>query len=75
MEFRRAAASGEAGGVPRVGLLGRGGRKADGAAIGVRRGLAVDRLRHREHAGLGEVEDAVAVDLAGRTSSVPSNAS
>ena len=61
--FAGRAAIGEAGRVPGIGLLGRIGRKADGAAIGVCRRLAVDRLRHREHAGLGEVENAVAVDL------------
>src|SRR5439155_14399750 len=60
--FAGLAAIGEAGRVPGVSLLGRVRRKADGAAIGVRRGLAVDRLRHRKYTGLGEVENSVAVD-------------
>src|SRR5665213_4382559 len=56
------AAIGEAGRLPGVGLRGRIAGETDGAAVADGRGLAVDRLRHREHAGLGAVEDAVAVD-------------
>src|SRR3954451_10923435 len=55
--FASGAAIGETGRMPGVGLLGRVGRKTDGAAVGVCRRLAVDRLRHGEHAGLGEIED------------------
>src|ERR1700709_1474324 len=61
----RLCAVGDAGGVPGIGLLGRSGGKADGAAIGKGRRLAVDRLRHRKRSGFGEVENAVAVDLGG----------
>src|SRR5215207_4122308 len=61
--FAGLAAIGDTSRVPRVGLLGRFGRKADGAAVRERCRLAVDRLRYREHAGLGEVENTVAVDL------------
>src|SRR2546421_7025028 len=60
--FASGAAMGEARRVPGVGLLGGFSRKPNGAAVRRRRRLAVDRLRHREHAGLGEVENAVAVD-------------
>src|SRR4051812_11776980 len=56
------AAMGEAGGVERIGLGLRCRRKSDGAAIGTAGGLAVDRLAHREGAGLGAPENAVAVD-------------
>src|SRR6266446_690591 len=61
--FAGRAAIGEARCVPGVSLFGRTRRKADGAAVGMCRRLAVDRLRHREHAGLGEVENAVAIHL------------
>src|SRR4051812_10290290 len=60
--FARDAAGGDAGRMPCIDLLRRVGGKADGAAIRARRRLAIDRLRHREHAGLGDVEDAMAVD-------------
>src|SRR6187399_2960465 len=60
--FASRGAIGDACRVPGVGLLGRFGCKTDGAAVGVCGRLAVDRLRHREHAGLGAVENAVAVD-------------
>src|SRR3977135_424415 len=50
----------------RVGRLDRACGKSDGAAIGRRRGLAVDRFRHRKSAGLGPVENAVTVDPPGR---------
>ena len=53
---------GDTGRVKRVGRLGRIGGKADGAAIGWRRRLAVDRFRHREGPGLGSIENAMAVD-------------
>src|SRR4029453_2287070 len=45
-------AVGETGGGEGVGFGLRRRRKADGAAIGKRRGLAVDRLGHRESPGL-----------------------
>src|SRR5437667_11742504 len=60
--FAGLSAIGDAGRVPGVGLFGRLRRKADGAAIRRRRRLAIDWFRHREHAGLGEVENTVAVD-------------
>src|SRR3954451_7482979 len=60
--FARNAAGGDAGRMPCIDLFRRVGGKADGAAIRRRRRFAVDRLRHREHAGLGDVEDAMAVD-------------
>src|SRR5882757_6023770 len=60
--FAGLAAMGDAGRVKRVGLFGRIGGKTDGAAIGMRRGLAVDRLRHREGPGLGPVENTIAVE-------------
>src|SRR5438128_11914238 len=60
--FAGLSAIGDAGRVPGVGLLGRVRRKTDGAAIRRRRRLAVDRLRHREHAGLGEIENTVTID-------------
>jgi hypothetical protein len=60
--FAGPAAERDAGRVPGVGLFGRFGGKADGAAIGRGRRLTVDRFRHREYAGLGPVENAMAVD-------------
>src|SRR4051795_1730868 len=60
--FAVLAAVGDARRMPGIGLFGRVGRKTDGAAIGVCRRLAVDRLRHREHASLGEIENTVTVD-------------
>src|SRR4051794_864262 len=60
--FAGNAAGGDAGRMPCVDLLRRVGGKADGAAIRRRRRFAVDRLCDREHAGLGDVEDAMAVD-------------
>src|SRR4051794_394373 len=60
--FAGLAAMRDAGGVKRVGGFRRIGGKADGAAIGKGRRLAVDRLRHREGAGLAPVENAMAVD-------------
>src|SRR5216683_5365078 len=59
--FAGFSAIGDASRVKRVSLLGRTGGKADGAAIGRGRRLAIDRLRHRENAGRGSVENAVAV--------------
>src|SRR3981189_3245479 len=56
-------AMGDTGHMPGVSLLGGSGGKADGAAIGAGRRLAVDRLRHRKRAGFGEVENTVAIDL------------
>src|SRR4051812_19646238 len=56
------------GGMKRVGGFRRFGGKADGAAIGKGRGLAVDRQRHREGAGLAAIENAMAVDPARRNS-------
>src|SRR5260221_8078985 len=56
---------GDAGRMPGVGLLGGSGGKADGAAVRKRRRLAVDRLRYRKRAGLGEIENTMAVDLGG----------
>src|SRR5215831_18114782 len=46
------AAVGDAGVVERLDLLGAGAREADGAAIGMTRRLAVDRLGDAERAGL-----------------------
>src|SRR5215831_18840420 len=55
--FAGGGAVGEACRMPSIRLFRRVGEEADGAAIGGGRGLAVDRLRHREGAGLGEVEN------------------
>src|SRR3954453_13301259 len=60
--FAGNAAGSDASRMPCIDLLRRVGGKADGAAIRWRRRLAVDRLRDREYAGLGDVEDAMAVD-------------
>ena len=46
--FASRPAIGDTGGMPRIGLLGRIAGKADGAAIGVGRGFAIDRLRASE---------------------------
>src|ERR1700733_15058843 len=51
--------------VKRVGGFRRIRGKADGAAIGVARRLAVDRQCHREGAGLGSIENAMVVDPSG----------
>src|SRR6266702_5942282 len=59
------ATAGEAGRMPRIDLFRRIAGKADGAAIGRRCSLAVDRLRNGEHASLGDVEDAIAIDPGG----------
>src|SRR5258705_3076450 len=60
--FASRCAMGDTGRMPRVGLLGGSGGKADGAAIGAGRPLARGRLRHRKRAGFGEVENTVALD-------------
>src|SRR3954452_4174703 len=60
--FAGNAAGSDAGRMPCIDLLRRVGGKADGAAIRRRRRFAVDRLCDREHAGLGDVKDAMAVD-------------
>src|SRR5262249_46083976 len=52
------AAVGDAGVVERLDLLGTGAGEADGAAVGVRRRLAVDRLGDAERAGLRAVPNA-----------------
>src|SRR5215472_15703294 len=52
------AAVGDAGVVESLGQLGAGARKADGAAISVRRRLAIDRLGDAEHAALRAIKDA-----------------
>src|SRR5437763_6845128 len=44
--------------VESLGELGGGAREADGAAVGVRRHIAVDRRGDAEHASLRAVEDA-----------------
>jgi len=59
----RGAAIGDAGGVPGIGDFRRRRGKADGAAIGVAGGLAVDRRRNGEDAGRRHVEDAALVVL------------
>src|ERR1700676_2133235 len=59
--FAGFAAMGEAGGVERLGRLGRVGGKTDGAAIGKGCRLAIDRLRYREGPGLWGGENAVTV--------------
>src|ERR1035437_7302145 len=60
------AAIGDAGRMPRVGLLGGARGKTDRAAIGRGRRLAIDRLRHRENASFGHIENAMAVYPPGR---------
>src|SRR6185312_6937210 len=52
------AAIGHARIVERLDQLGAGATEADGAAIGARRRIAIDRLGDAEHAGLCAVEDA-----------------
>src|SRR5579862_4622429 len=52
------AAIGDAGVVESSHLFRVGAREADGAAIGVRRRLAVDRVGDAEHSGLGAIKDA-----------------
>src|ERR1700732_2391050 len=52
------AAVSDAGVVESLGLLGVGTREADGAAIGMRRRLAIDRLGDAEYARLRAIEDA-----------------
>src|SRR5215467_481971 len=52
------AAVGDAGVVESLDQLGTGAREADGAAISVRRRLAIDRLGDAEHAGLRAIKDA-----------------
>src|SRR5258708_38771445 len=69
--FATRRAMGDAGRVPRVGLLGRATGEADGAAIGRGCRLAVDRLGHGKNAGFGKVENAMAVDLPRRYAEPP----
>jgi len=52
------AAAGDAGVVERLDLLGTGAGEADGAAIGMRRRLAVDRLGDAERTGLRAIPNA-----------------
>src|SRR5215813_9784928 len=61
------AAVGDAGVVESLDLLGIGAGEADGAAIGVRRCIAVDRLGNAERAGLRTIPNtALRILLAGR---------
>src|ERR1041385_6537762 len=63
------AAVGDTGVVEGLGLLGARAREADGPAVRVRRGIAVDRLGDAERAGLCPVEDsAFRVHLPSRNS-------
>src|ERR1043166_1319428 len=56
--FDALAAVGDAGVVESLGLLGAGAGEADGAAVGVRCRLAVDRLGDAERAGLRAIPNA-----------------
>src|SRR6516165_9306269 len=51
-------AVGDAGVVESLGQLGAGAREADGAAVSVRRRLAIDRFGDAERAGLRAIKDA-----------------
>src|SRR5205814_5018756 len=52
------AAIGDAGIMEGLRLLGTVAREADGAAVGVCRHVAIDRLGEGEHTGLGAIKDA-----------------